>query len=124
MFTQYYKYTKYIVKYKKYFPAIRPSVSLRHPHTTWLHYNETEVNNIYETPVTQQQILGRSLTHAFTVASAYAKQLHGVCSILVIYLGLLILFPITYLCCLLQMKNFCCLLQMQPAFAIDNKFCS
>lgn len=56
---------------------IRSSVKVRHPHTTWLHYNKTEVNNIYETPVTQQQILGRSLTHAFTVASAYAKQLHG-----------------------------------------------
>ncbi|KAJ8723920.1 hypothetical protein PYW07_007900 [Mythimna separata] len=56
---------------------IRPSVSMRHPHTTWLHYNATEVGNIFETPVTQQQILGRSLTHAFTVASSYAKQLHG-----------------------------------------------
>ncbi|CAB3249153.1 unnamed protein product [Arctia plantaginis] len=55
----------------------RPTVNVRHPHTTWLHYNHTEVNNNYETPVTQEQILGRSLTHAFTVASAYAKQLHG-----------------------------------------------
>lgn len=33
---------------------------------------------MFETPVTPAQILGRSLTHAFTVASAYAKQLHGV----------------------------------------------
>lgn len=56
---------------------IKPTVNVRHPHTTWLHYNQTEVSNIYETPVTEQQILGRSLTHAFTVASAYAKQLHG-----------------------------------------------
>lgn len=58
--------------------AIRPTVSRKHPHTTWLHFNTTEVSNIFETPVTPTQILGRSLTHAFTVASAYAKQLHGV----------------------------------------------
>ncbi|XP_049877666.1 39S ribosomal protein L37, mitochondrial [Pectinophora gossypiella] len=56
---------------------IKPTVSLRHPHTTWLHFNSTEVSNIFETPVTPNQILGRSLTHAFAVASAYAKQLHG-----------------------------------------------
>ncbi|XP_026760659.1 39S ribosomal protein L37, mitochondrial [Galleria mellonella] len=56
---------------------IRPTVSMRHPHTTWLHFNSTEVNNIYETPVTLPQILGRSLTHAFTVATSYAKQLYG-----------------------------------------------
>ncbi|CAH0690182.1 unnamed protein product [Spodoptera exigua] len=56
---------------------IKPTVNVRHPHTTWLHFNKSEVSNIYETPVTEQQILGRSLTHAFTVASAYAKQLHG-----------------------------------------------
>ncbi|VVD01545.1 unnamed protein product [Leptidea sinapis] len=45
---------------------ILPSVLKKYPHTTWLHFNETEVNNIYETPVTPAQILGRSLTHAFT----------------------------------------------------------
>lgn len=63
---------------RNYVPAFRPSVSVRHPHTTWLHFNSTEVKNVYETPVTEDQILGRSLTHAFTVASAYAKQIHGV----------------------------------------------
>ncbi|CAH2094628.1 unnamed protein product [Euphydryas editha] len=56
---------------------VRPSVTKKHPHTTWLHFNSTEVSNIYETPVTPVQILGRSLTHAFTVATAYAKQLYG-----------------------------------------------
>ncbi|XP_063627943.1 large ribosomal subunit protein mL37 [Cydia splendana] len=55
----------------------KPTISVKHPHTTWLHFNKTEVNNIYETPVTPNQVLGRSLTHAFTVATAYAKQLHG-----------------------------------------------
>ncbi|CAK1583648.1 unnamed protein product [Parnassius mnemosyne] len=56
---------------------IQPSITNKHPHTTWLHFNRTEVSNIYETPVTDAQIHGRSLTHAFTVATAYAKQLHG-----------------------------------------------
>ncbi|XP_026494211.2 large ribosomal subunit protein mL37 [Vanessa tameamea] len=56
---------------------VRSSIIKKHPHTTWLHFNSTEVNNIYETPVTPTQILGRSLTHAFTVATAYAKQLYG-----------------------------------------------
>lgn len=68
----------YINGLKKIVSAIRPNVRLVHPHTTWLHYNSTEVSNIYETPVTHDQILGRSLTHAFTVAAAYAKQIHGV----------------------------------------------
>ncbi|XP_050354296.1 39S ribosomal protein L37, mitochondrial [Nymphalis io] len=56
---------------------VRSSIIKKHPHTTWLHFNSTEVNNIFETPVTPTQILGRSLTHAFTVATAYAKQLYG-----------------------------------------------
>ncbi|XP_053613684.1 large ribosomal subunit protein mL37 [Plodia interpunctella] len=62
-------------EYSKY--PIQPSVSMRHPHTTWLHINSTEVGNIYETPPTPTQIYGRALTHAFTVAAAYAKQLYG-----------------------------------------------
>lgn len=79
-----YMFQKYVL-YKSgfhnntYVSAFRPTVEVRHPHTTWLHYNSTEVNNIFETPVTHEQILGRSLTHAFTLASAYAKQIHGVC---------------------------------------------
>ncbi|CAH0400498.1 unnamed protein product [Chilo suppressalis] len=56
---------------------IKTSVAMKHPHTTWLHFNNTEVSNIYETPVTPMQILGRSLTHAFGVATSYAKQLYG-----------------------------------------------
>ncbi|CAK1550550.1 unnamed protein product [Leptosia nina] len=56
---------------------IRSNISVKYPHTTWLHYNPTEVNNLYEEPVTPIQVLGRSLTHAFTIASAFAKQLYG-----------------------------------------------
>ncbi|CAG9565470.1 unnamed protein product [Danaus chrysippus] len=59
------------------FYPIQRSVPMKHPHTTWLHFNRTEVSNIFETPVTPSQILGRSLTHAFTIASSYAKQLYG-----------------------------------------------
>ncbi|XP_028026523.1 39S ribosomal protein L37, mitochondrial [Bombyx mandarina] len=55
----------------------KQKVQVKHPHTTWLHFNRTEVKNIYGEPVTQNQILGRSLTHAFNVASSYAKQMHG-----------------------------------------------
>ncbi|XP_022121277.2 39S ribosomal protein L37, mitochondrial [Pieris rapae] len=53
------------------------NMSLKHPHTTWLHYNATEVKNLYEEPVTPIQVLGRSLTHTFTIASSFAKQLYG-----------------------------------------------
>ncbi|XP_013184709.2 large ribosomal subunit protein mL37 [Amyelois transitella] len=56
---------------------IQPTVNIKHPHTTWLHFNSTKVGNLYETPATAAQIHGRSLTHAFTVASAYAKQIYG-----------------------------------------------
>ncbi|XP_041969167.1 39S ribosomal protein L37, mitochondrial [Aricia agestis] len=56
---------------------LRSNVTVKHPHTTWLHYNKTEVGTLYELPVNQSQVLGRSLTHAFTVAAAYAKQLYG-----------------------------------------------
>lgn len=56
---------------------IKKTASKLHPHTTWLHFNKTEVQNLYEEPVTHTQQLGRSLTHAFTVASSYAKELYG-----------------------------------------------
>lgn len=44
-------------------------------HTAFIHYNETEVKNLYETPVEQSQILGRSLmkSYAFAVANAKSK---------------------------------------------------
>lgn len=44
-------------------------------HTAFVYYNETEVNNLYETPVLPSQILGRSLmkSYAFAVANARSK---------------------------------------------------
>lgn len=44
-------------------------------HTAFVHFNETEVKNLYETPVLETQILGRSLlkSYAFAVANAKSK---------------------------------------------------
>jgi len=36
------------------------------------------VKNKYETPVTEEQVLGRTLLKAFAVAAAYAQQRFGV----------------------------------------------
>ncbi|KAJ9578110.1 hypothetical protein L9F63_025029, partial [Diploptera punctata] len=46
-------------------------------HTAIIHYNQTEVLNLYETPVTEDQILGRTLLKAFAVAAGNAKQRFG-----------------------------------------------
>lgn len=46
-------------------------------HTAFIHYNETEVNNLYELPVTESQILGRSLMKSFAFAIANAKSKYG-----------------------------------------------
>nr|CAD7425903.1 unnamed protein product [Timema monikensis] len=47
------------------------------PHTLVLHGNQSEVYNLYETPVTEQQWLGRSLVSSFIVAAAYARAQFG-----------------------------------------------
>jgi hypothetical protein len=39
---------------------------------------ESEVKNLYEEPVTEPQIFGRSLLKTFTVAASYAKEKYGV----------------------------------------------
>ena len=39
-----------------------------------LHHNETEVANIFESPVTTDQILGRSLRQAWILAMSQAIQ--------------------------------------------------
>jgi len=46
-------------------------------HTAFIHYNETEVKNLYETPVMISQILGRSLMKAYAFAVANAKSKYG-----------------------------------------------
>lgn len=46
-------------------------------HTAYIYYNETEVKNLYETPVLPSQILGRSLMKSFAFAVANAKSKYG-----------------------------------------------
>lgn len=48
-----------------------------HPHTSFLLLDREKVCNLYSEPLTENQIRGRTLMHCFTVAAAYAKQIHG-----------------------------------------------
>jgi large subunit ribosomal protein L37 len=66
-----------IYQIKNVFPVLQGS-RFPHIHTAIFHYNETEVKNIYETPITEEQILGRTLLKAFAVAAAHAQQRFGV----------------------------------------------
>lgn len=45
--------------------------------TAIVHYNETEVNNLYGADVEESQILGRSLMKAYAFAVAQARQNYG-----------------------------------------------
>jgi len=56
---------------------INPFIPKSHPHTIFVHYNNTEVKNLFEEEVTENQFLGRTLLKAFTVAATYAKQVFG-----------------------------------------------
>ncbi|XP_026470829.1 39S ribosomal protein L37, mitochondrial-like [Ctenocephalides felis] len=47
------------------------------PHTILLNFTPTYVHNLYETPVTTDQTLGRSMIKSFTIAAAYAKKKYG-----------------------------------------------
>lgn len=58
--------------------AIDLTIKKCHPHTLFVHYNATEVKNVYEEEVTDSQFKGRSLLKSFTVAASYAKELYGV----------------------------------------------
>ncbi|XP_012251357.2 39S ribosomal protein L37, mitochondrial [Athalia rosae] len=46
-------------------------------HTIFIYYDPSEVKNLYETPVTETQIFGRSLLKSFAVAASYARQRFG-----------------------------------------------
>lgn len=63
---------------KVMFAAVNKNARISHPHTIFVHYNKTQVKNIYEEEVTDAQISGRALLKAFTVAASYAKQRFGV----------------------------------------------
>ncbi|KAI5746187.1 hypothetical protein M8J77_000919 [Diaphorina citri] len=59
-----------------FFP-LHPNASHPHIHTALIHYNDTEVKNSYATPVTDSQVMGRSLIKAFVMAAAQARYLYG-----------------------------------------------
>jgi hypothetical protein len=63
------------------FLAILQGSLFPHIHTAFFHYNETEVKNIYDTPVTEEQVLGRTLLKCFAVGAAHAQQRFGVSSL-------------------------------------------
>lgn len=51
--------------------------SSQYVNTAIIYFDETKVFNIYETPVTEKQILGRTLAKAFAVAAAQARDRFG-----------------------------------------------
>ena len=63
-----------------HFTALTEYAKCGEVHTCIVHYNETEVKNLFETEVTESQILARSLLKAFTFALAQAKSQSNVSS--------------------------------------------
>ncbi|KAK7605452.1 hypothetical protein V9T40_007310 [Parthenolecanium corni] len=53
------------------------NASFKHVHTAIIHFNATEVHNLYKTPVLESQTTARSLMKAFTIAAAQARYLYG-----------------------------------------------
>lgn len=60
------------------FVAVLQGSRFPYIHTAIFHYNETEVKNIHEVPVTEEQVLGRTLLKSFAIAAAHAQQRFGV----------------------------------------------
>ncbi|KAJ4435100.1 hypothetical protein ANN_23675, partial [Periplaneta americana] len=68
--------TEHIYEIKNVFP-VRQGSRYPHIHTAVINYDETQVKNIYETPVTEEQVLGRTLLKSFATAAAQAQQRYG-----------------------------------------------
>ncbi|KAL1460784.1 hypothetical protein WDU94_012734 [Cyamophila willieti] len=56
---------------------LKENASHPHIHTALVHLNATEVKNAYATPVTDSQLMARSLVKAFVMAAAQARYLYG-----------------------------------------------
>ncbi|XP_058130584.1 large ribosomal subunit protein mL37 [Anopheles ziemanni] len=56
---------------------INRNYPLSHPHTVLIHCSSGDVKNATELPVTRDQIEGRTMVKAFSVAAARARQLYG-----------------------------------------------
>lgn len=59
------------------FLAIKRSNEFSHPHTVFLHYSKDEVKNLFETPVTPEQMESRALMKGFAVAASRAHSVYG-----------------------------------------------
>lgn len=68
-----------------YFVAMRSGPRDLQVHTAFVHYNETEVENLFGTSVLETQIIGRSLMKAYTFALAQARQNYGPEVFLILY---------------------------------------
>ncbi|XP_049782096.1 39S ribosomal protein L37, mitochondrial [Schistocerca cancellata] len=64
----------YEIRDQTFFNKNRPA---QYVNTAITYFDETKVFNLYETPVTEKQILGRTLAKAFAVAAAQARHRFG-----------------------------------------------
>lgn len=58
--------------------AVNGNPNMNRVHTAFIHYNETEVKNLHDSVVTEDQTVSRSLMKAFAITAAQARQLYGV----------------------------------------------
>uniref|UniRef100_A0A182JCR3 Large ribosomal subunit protein mL37 n=1 Tax=Anopheles atroparvus TaxID=41427 RepID=A0A182JCR3_ANOAO len=65
-----------IYDWKNVYPINR-KYKLSHPHTILIHCSPGDVKNVTELPVSRDQVEGRTMVKAFTVAAARARQLYG-----------------------------------------------
>nr|XP_022909733.1 39S ribosomal protein L37, mitochondrial [Onthophagus taurus] len=68
---------EHIYEIKNVYPLDVTRISNSHPHTLFIHYNTTEVSNLFEEQVLETQIFGRNLLKAFTIGASYGKRLYG-----------------------------------------------
>ncbi|XKL59581.1 hypothetical protein PGB90_000597 [Kerria lacca] len=65
-----------LYKIENIYPVNRSTI-FNKVHTAIIHFNETEVKNVYKTPVLETQTIGRSLMKAFAITAAQARYLYG-----------------------------------------------
>ncbi|XP_058059130.1 large ribosomal subunit protein mL37 [Anopheles bellator] len=67
---------KNIYDWRNEYPISR-NYKMSHPHTVFIHCSPGDVKNLTELPVSRDQVEGRTMVKAFTVAAARARQLYG-----------------------------------------------
>lgn len=63
--------------YIDYIVAVSTTSSWINPHTIFVHYDPVEVKNLTELPVTEDQIISRSMIKSYTIAASCARQRFG-----------------------------------------------